>query len=515
MTNHARKPTTKLSAGLTALSLNIATPEQTEMPISATSALTSQNGLLMSVPVHEINFFDKNPRQYHDSENYQHIKESIRSLGVLQPVHITQRPNETHYILAQGGNTRLKIMRELFEETGDERFRLMPCLYQPYRDDTVLQIAHLIENEQRAEMCFWDKARAYAEIRALLLDDNTQQSSLRHMEHLFSAKGLSVSHTVLSLFFFAHDHLQALGELGFGLSHAKVSELKKCHARLFQAAKSAQKSEAFADFWQTHLQQFQQQVTDPVVWEISPLLSFLENEFSQQFEIKLPESTTVPVKKQHETVPVSNTPTSEQTIHQTTQDDDVSVPPVTVEQGFDTLAQPKTSTPIEMEQSTEQVKAQLQKKLHSAVRRVLNAVGLQSCFVANDRFHYGFFIDYPAFEHFTSNGQCVFAIDALNPDAGDVFVYVSKLSRQNEWLLNADKSANNPISTLPESSKLRIACYDAEKLEEYNEMGIGSRSMLPEKMIAWHTDPNHELHGFIIDLSNLILEINKINSSKG
>lgn len=59
----------------------------------------------------------------------------------LQPVHITPR---------------LKIMRELFEETGDERFRLMPCLYQPYRDDTVLQIAHLIENEQRAEMCFWD-----------------------------------------------------------------------------------------------------------------------------------------------------------------------------------------------------------------------------------------------------------------------------------------------------------------------------------------------------------------------
>lgn len=71
----------------------------------------------------------------------------------------------------------------------------------------------------------------------------------------------------------------------------------------------------------------------------------------------------------------------------------------------------------------------------SAVRRVLNAVGLQSCFVANDRFHYGFFIDYPAFEHFTSNGQCVFAIDALNPDAGDVFVYVSKLSRQNGNLL--------------------------------------------------------------------------------
>lgn len=69
--------------------------------------------------------------------------------------------------------------------------------------------------------------------------------------------------------------------------------------------------------------------------------------------------------------------------------------------------------------------------------------------MANDRFHYGFFIDYLAFEHFTtSNGQCVFAIDALNPDAGDIFVYVSKLSRQNEWLLNADKSANNPIYTL-------------------------------------------------------------------
>lgn len=517
MNNQPRKPK-KLSANLTALSLNIATPEQTDMTIP--TAPSSQGGLLMSIPVHEIDFFDKNPRQHHEAESYQHIKESIRSLGVLQPVHITQRPNETRYILAQGGNTRLKIMRELFDETGDERFRFMPCLYQPYRDDTILQIAHLIENEQRADMCFWDKAHAYAQIRTLLLDNKEHQPSLREMEQLFALKGLSISHAALSLFFFTHDHLSELGQLGVGLSHPKVVELKKYHARLFQAAKSTSQPENFPDFWADSLRQFSSQ-NATTEWDITALLSFLEDRFKQIFDVPLSddsENKTAPVKNniKADSALIGAQPNDAShavTAKLATEQVSVSVPTPTgtAQQGVDPLVETQSPTVSEPAQT----KSQLQKKLHSVVRRMLAAVNLQTCFVLNEKFHYGFFIDYPPFEHLNSNAQCIFAVDMLHPDAGDVFVYLSKLSKQHYWLHHADKSAKNPIYALPNSSKLRIACYDAEKLEEYNDMGIGERQSLVEKIITWHIDPNHSLHSFVFDLNSIVCEINKLDSLGG
>ena len=135
-----------------ALSLHIGTPAQTNMSFGLED--TPSQGMLMSLPISEIDFFDKNPRRLHDVSSYEAIKESIRSSGIQQPVHVTQRPGESKYVLAQGGNTRLKILRELLEETGDNRFRMMPCIYIPYTDETTLQVAHLVENELRAEMCF-------------------------------------------------------------------------------------------------------------------------------------------------------------------------------------------------------------------------------------------------------------------------------------------------------------------------------------------------------------------------
>ena len=143
-----------------ALSLHIGTPAQTNMSFGLED--TPSQGMLMSLPISEIDFFDKNPRRLHDVSSYEAIKESIRSSGIQQPVHVTQRPGESKYVLAQGGNTRLKILRELLEETGDNRFRMMPCIYIPYSDETTLQVAHLVENELRAEMCFWDKACKFA-----------------------------------------------------------------------------------------------------------------------------------------------------------------------------------------------------------------------------------------------------------------------------------------------------------------------------------------------------------------
>ena len=108
------KPQRKLDGSLVGASLNVSNPAATGMDLSYQPAAMSN--MFMNLPVSEIDFFDKNPRRQHDDELYQQIKDSIRATGVQQPVHVTRRPGGNHYILAQGGNTRLKIVKDLLQE---------------------------------------------------------------------------------------------------------------------------------------------------------------------------------------------------------------------------------------------------------------------------------------------------------------------------------------------------------------------------------------------------------------
>ena len=85
-------------------------------------------------------------------------------------------------------------MQELLAETGDARFAEIPAIYTEYTSEADIQIAHLIENEQRAEMCFWDKAQAYAAVREMFQSQSEKKLSLRELEALFLTHGLSLSY---------------------------------------------------------------------------------------------------------------------------------------------------------------------------------------------------------------------------------------------------------------------------------------------------------------------------------
>ena len=115
----------------------------------------------------EIVPFDKDPRQAPNSE-YARIKDSIRAQGIDQPLVVTRRPGAAHYVIAAGGNTRLKILRELFQETNEPRFAHVTCVYKPWRGESDIVLAHLRENDLRGGLIFLDKARAVREARQLI-----------------------------------------------------------------------------------------------------------------------------------------------------------------------------------------------------------------------------------------------------------------------------------------------------------------------------------------------------------
>lgn len=115
--------------------------------------------------VTKIRRYEQDPRQ-HANPQFEEIKASILAQGgINNPLTVTRRPGEEHYIIEAGGNTRLRALQELWEATGDERFHYTHVLFKPWESESQILTRHLIENELRGEMLFVDKARGLEALR--------------------------------------------------------------------------------------------------------------------------------------------------------------------------------------------------------------------------------------------------------------------------------------------------------------------------------------------------------------
>lgn len=121
---------------------------------------------LISVPLNNLRPFDMDPRITRNPR-YDEIRESIRNRGLDHPPQITQRPGDDYYIIANGGNTRLAILNELWLETHNKKYQEVTCLFCPWPDthsreqgDLHCLLGHLVENEQRGSLSWIEQALA-------------------------------------------------------------------------------------------------------------------------------------------------------------------------------------------------------------------------------------------------------------------------------------------------------------------------------------------------------------------
>lgn len=157
----------------------------------------------------EIVPFDRDPRQSPNSE-YARIKDSIRAQGIDQPLVITRRPGAAHYVIAAGGNTRLKILRELFQETNEPQFAQVTCVYRPWCGEADIVLAHLRENDLRGGLIFLDKARAVRNARQLIeMEEVGIGLTMARITELLKARGYALSPGRLSLMDYVIDVLEA------------------------------------------------------------------------------------------------------------------------------------------------------------------------------------------------------------------------------------------------------------------------------------------------------------------
>ncbi|MGV7960385.1 hypothetical protein QPK13_23785 [Photorhabdus tasmaniensis] len=125
------------------------------------------------VTLDQLRPFDLNPRITRNPY-YDEIKESIRYRGLDNPPQITQRPDEEFFIIANGGNTRLAILNELWQETRNESYFNIYCLFRPWPEsDNVLRgnlrclIGHLAESDLHGRLTFIERALGIARAKDL------------------------------------------------------------------------------------------------------------------------------------------------------------------------------------------------------------------------------------------------------------------------------------------------------------------------------------------------------------
>lgn len=140
---------------------------------------------------------------------YDEIKESIRERGLDAPPAITRRPDADHFIIRNGGNTRLAVLRELWSETREERFFRISCLFRPWpeRGEIVALTGHLVENELHGGLSFIERALGVAKLRELYEQEDGKPVSQSELARRLRADGYPVLQPHISRMQEAIQHL--------------------------------------------------------------------------------------------------------------------------------------------------------------------------------------------------------------------------------------------------------------------------------------------------------------------
>jgi ParB family protein of integrating conjugative element (PFGI_1 class) len=192
----------------------------------------------MTLRVDQIHEYEHNPRRSSNAK-FEEIKYSIRTTGLRNPLTVTRRPGETHFIVEAGGNTRLLALQQLWAETGEPRFEALTVLFRPWRSESHVLSAHLIENEQRGDLTYWDKANGIMALRTQLEKEQERALSLGELEKELRGLGYVVSKAALGFYAFA---VQRLGTLGEALPWLTSDGVKRLQQRVNRIRRYAEGS---------------------------------------------------------------------------------------------------------------------------------------------------------------------------------------------------------------------------------------------------------------------------------
>lgn len=312
----------------------------------------------ITVTLDKLRPYEHNPRKTRNP-NFEMIKESIRRRGLDHKPNITQRPGEPFYIIADGGNTRIQALKELFTETQDQRFWSIECLYKPWKGESAdsveaeldLLIGHLIENDTRADLTFIEKALGIQQAKEYYEKKLGKSLSARELSNELENDGYIISKTLVhkmeQCITFLYPYIPDV--LFNGLGHAPIDKLLAIRNNALAIWQNYQfeLDVSFDEIWGNslsrcnddqpfHIKTFQDYLID----EMSSMLGDRVSYEVLYLEIDLDEQKFKKMaQKQHEI---------QQSVQESIQDVQAFNTPPSQETALDTLSQPSVITTPKM-----------------------------------------------------------------------------------------------------------------------------------------------------------------------
>lgn len=169
------------------------------------------DGSVSTLHINDIDVYEHNPRTK-PNPLYEEIKNSIRVKGILNHISVTKRPGSQRYTVYGGGNTRLRIARELFNEERDNRFANLTVIIKRWAGEANTIGAHLAENDLRGNIGFWEKAEGVKNFRRMYAEENGKTPSTSELHKILKNEhGLAYGLRMLQNFLFAVENLAPLG----------------------------------------------------------------------------------------------------------------------------------------------------------------------------------------------------------------------------------------------------------------------------------------------------------------
>lgn len=159
---------------------------------------------MVQVSLEQIQPFSLNPRVTRNP-GYDVLKASILARGLDNPPVLTRRPGDEKYMLASGGNSRLAILIELWQETQDERyyrvcwpFRPWPKTLSPQQGEVQCLIGHLAESDLHNGLMFIERAEGILHLRDLYHAANIECPMQLTLAEQLTRDGYPVSQSQIS-----------------------------------------------------------------------------------------------------------------------------------------------------------------------------------------------------------------------------------------------------------------------------------------------------------------------------
>lgn len=202
----------------------------------------------VSLRLDQLRPYDRNPRTQHNPK-YDEIKASIRAVGLKQTLTVTQRPGDDRYMISDGGNTRLSILKELYEETGDERFYFQDCHFIPWQGEINILAGHLAENDNRGQLSWIERARGIYEAKRMIEEELGEAISQRRLAEKLRKLGYTVTHSHISRMLYTIEHFLPTLPLSLdsGMGRPQVEKLISYRQFCEECWNRCRK------FWDTHV----------------------------------------------------------------------------------------------------------------------------------------------------------------------------------------------------------------------------------------------------------------------